>query len=130
MYFRAKYIDARIKCFFLFFSLLVFRTQVATTFEFFGFTLESVWDTLSQSLKIIGAIQRKLRQTFIVSRTSCQNLCLLYFINDFENEASKELCKEIFYYLLNCKTKQEQEVVFRFKLLTQTDTLVLCHGQF
>ena len=129
MYFRAEYIDARIKCFFLFFSLLVFRTQVATTFEFFGFTLESVWGTFSQSLKIVGAIQRKLRQIFIVIRISCQNLCLLCFINDFENVVSKELCKEIFYHLLNCETKQEQEVVFRFQLLMQTDALVLCHAQ-
>ena len=129
LYFRAKYIEARIKCFFVVFSLLVFRTHVETTFEFFGFTLESVWCTFSQGLKIIRAIQRKLRQIFIVIRISCQNLCLLCFINDFENEASKELCKEIFYHLLNCETKQEQEVVFRFKLLMQTDTLVLSHGQ-
>ena len=79
--FRAKYIDVRIKCFFLFFSLLVFRRQVATTFEFFGFTLESVWCTFSQGLKIIREIQRRLRQIFIVIRISCQNLCLKYFIS-------------------------------------------------
>ena len=75
------------------------------------------------------AIERKLRQIFIVIRISCQNLGLLCFINDFENEASKELCKEIFYHLLNSETKQEQEVVFKLKLLMQTDALVLCHAQ-
>ena len=115
--------------FFPFFSLLVFRRQVATIFEFFGFTLESVWCTFSQGWKIISAIQRKLRQIFILIRISRQNLCLLCFINDFESEVSKELPKEIFNHLLNCETKQEQEVVFRFKLLMQTDALVLCHAQ-
>ena len=65
----------------------------------------------------------------MIIRISCQNLCLLCFINNFEKEVSKELRKEIFYHLLNCETKQEQEVVLRFKLLMQTDALVLCHAQ-